>query len=394
MNSFEKFISIYKTDPLYSSFCPYRVCPLGAHVDHQLGKVTGFAIDKGINISYSPIEDGTVELTSLQFENPVSFSIYSVPAIKAGDWADHIRGAVKALSSRYELHCGLRGVIEGSLPIGGLSSSASVIISFLKSLCFVNDISLSDQELIAISLDAEFNYVGVTCGKLDQSCEVLCRKNRLLYLDTKDDSYSLAEPGNNMRSFSVALFFSGLERSLVNSKYNLRVDECKSAAYYLTAKSGMEYDKYNSAVLRNVPYDVFEKYSSGLPDEWKKRAEHFYGENARVEKGAEFWKKGDIESFGKLIFESGNSSIYNYEAGCDELKCLHNILLKTDGVYGGRFSGAGFKGCYMSLIDPAYENEILSSVKERYLKEFPALADKYSACICSTADGVGIGEVK
>jgi len=27
---------------------PYRVCPLGAHVDHQLGMVTGLTIDAGI----------------------------------------------------------------------------------------------------------------------------------------------------------------------------------------------------------------------------------------------------------------------------------------------------------------------------------------------------------
>ncbi|HEX2513740.1 MAG TPA: galactokinase family protein, partial [Chloroflexota bacterium] len=29
-------------------FSPYRVCPLGAHVDHQDGAVTGMAIDRGV----------------------------------------------------------------------------------------------------------------------------------------------------------------------------------------------------------------------------------------------------------------------------------------------------------------------------------------------------------
>ena len=29
-------------------FSPYRVCPIGAHVDHQHGLVTGFAIDQGM----------------------------------------------------------------------------------------------------------------------------------------------------------------------------------------------------------------------------------------------------------------------------------------------------------------------------------------------------------
>ena len=34
----------------YHIFSPYRVCPLGAHVDHQHGIVTGFAINKGVDL--------------------------------------------------------------------------------------------------------------------------------------------------------------------------------------------------------------------------------------------------------------------------------------------------------------------------------------------------------
>ena len=34
------------------AFCPYRICPLGAHCDHQKGVVTGFALDRGIDMAY------------------------------------------------------------------------------------------------------------------------------------------------------------------------------------------------------------------------------------------------------------------------------------------------------------------------------------------------------
>ena len=60
----------------------------------------------------------------------------------------------------------------------------------------------------------------------------------------------------------------------------------------------------------------------------------------------------------------------------------------TDGIYGGRFSGAGFKGCCMALIDPAFEEKIKEKVEREYLKAFPALKGKYSAHICLSADGV------
>ena len=82
-------------------------------------------------------------------------------------------------------------MIEGSLPIGGLSSSAAVIISFMAALCRLNHITLLETELIQLAKRVENEYVGVSCGKLDQSCEVLCKKEHLLYLDTKDDTYEL-----------------------------------------------------------------------------------------------------------------------------------------------------------------------------------------------------------
>ena len=66
-------------------------------------------------------------------------------------------------------------------------------------------------------------------------------------------------------------------------------------------------------------------------------------------------------------------------------------MTETDGIYGGRFSGAGFKGCCMALIDPAYEESILEKVKREYLKAFPNMEGKYSAHICNTADGVKLG---
>ena len=59
----------------YHIFSPYRVCPLGAHVDHQHGLVTGFAFDKGVDLWFNPTEDGSVALKSLTFEGEVSFDV-------------------------------------------------------------------------------------------------------------------------------------------------------------------------------------------------------------------------------------------------------------------------------------------------------------------------------
>jgi len=384
----ERFFEVYRKSPEYMAFTPYRICPLGAHSDHQLGKITGFAIDKGIHIAYGPKQNGVVEIASLQFPKRAQWHVSSVPETKEGDWADHLRGATIALNSRYPLRVGLCAIVDGELPIGGLSSSAAVIITFLSALCKLNGVCLTERELIAISKEAENRYVGVSCGKLDQSCEIYCRKDKLLYMDMLDDSYELIAAPDNMKPYEIAIFFSGLERSLAGSKFNMRVDECRAAAYALKGFEGMEYGKFEETQLRDVPYEVYLKHKDKLPENWAKRAEHWYSEYQRVERGVEAWRRGDIAEFGRCSFESGRSSIYNYETGSPELKKLYEIMTETDGIYGGRFSGAGFKGCCMALIDPAYRESILERVEREYLAAFPELSGKYSAHICCTADGV------
>lgn len=382
------FEKTYRRPPEDIAFTPYRICPLGAHSDHQLGKITGFAIDKGIYIAYGPKQNGVVEIQSLQFEGRAQWHVASVPNVKQEDWADHLRGATIALSRRYSLRTGLCAVIDGELPIGGLSSSAAVIITFLSVLCRMNGITLTPEEMIAISKEAENRYVGVSCGKLDQSCEIHCRKDHLLYMDMQDDSYELIPTPPTMKPYKIAIFFSGLERSLAGSAFNMRVDECRSAAYALKAYAGLEYGKFAETNLRDVPREVFDRYKDRLPESWRRRAEHFYTEFDRVEKGADAWRRGDIEAFGRLCSESGYSSIHSWETGSPELKTLYEIMTRTKGVYGGRFSGAGFKGCCMALIDPAYATSICAEVEEQYLRAFPHLKGKYSAYICDTADGV------
>ena len=389
MHCQERFAEIYRNEPVGVAFCPYRVCPVGAHSDTQHGRVTGLALDKGIHLAYRPKHNGVVELASLNFPKRAQFHVSGVPRERQSDWADYLRGATLTLASEHPLTMGLAGVIEGTLPVGGLSSSSAIIIAFLKALSAVNGIQLSESDLIRMSMASENNYVGVSSGKLDPSCETFCRKAHLLYLDTLDDTRELVPAPANMPPWRIAVFFSGLERSLVGTAFNMRVDECRSAAYALLAYAGLPYGKFRDAHLRDVPREVFEQYQGRLPDNWRKRAEHWYGEQVRVLQGVEAWRQGDLARFGQLSFESGRSSIENWQTGSPELKELYTIMTQVDGIYGGRFSGAGFRGCCMALYHPDYEESIREQVTQRYLEAFPALQGKFSIHFCDSADGIG-----
>lgn len=385
----ERFFEIYQKEPAEEAFTPYRICPLGAHVDHQLGKILGFAIDKGVRMVYGEKENGIIEVRSQQFGKRAQWHVGATPQEKQNDWADYLRGATIVLGQKYSLRKGLCGIIDGELPIGGLSSSAAVTITYLTALSRINGIELSPQEIVYMAKATENEYVGVSCGKLDQSCEVYCKKDNLLYMDLKDDSYENIPINPKMKPYDIVVFFSGLERSLASSSFNARVDECRSAAYALKAYEGMVYGKFKETNLRDVDKSVFEKHKDKLPISWKKRAQHWYSECERVEEGKKLWKLGDIEGFGRLMFESGYSSIYYWEAGSPELKKLYELMKETAGVYGGRFSGAGFKGCCIGFIDPERREEAVQKISKEYIKTFPELEGKYSVYVCKSADGVG-----
>ena len=104
MNYIETYESFYHRSPEFTSFCPYRISPLGAHIDHQFGKINGLAIDKGIHIAYSPKHNGVVELQSLNFPKRAQFHLAQIENEKVGDWADHLRGATKEFGEKYPLH--------------------------------------------------------------------------------------------------------------------------------------------------------------------------------------------------------------------------------------------------------------------------------------------------
>ncbi len=371
----------------YHIFSPYRVCPLGAHVDHQHGLVTGFAIDKGVDLYFNVREDSQVNLSSDNFEGDVHFHLDTPSQVREKHWGDYARGAKYALRKRFELTFGIDGHLHGSLPIGGLSSSAAVLIAYVMAFAKANGIKLKPFEIVQIASEAEREYIGLNNGLLDQSCIALGKKDGLLFLDCDSNEYRIVKRNPNMPDFEIGIFFSGLTRSLINSDYNLRVYECKVAAWNMLAYTGQPLKTFDKTFLRDIPRSTFDKTKIAMPDRFARRAEHFYTEYRRVRQGVTAWESGNIKLFGKLSFDSCESSMNNYECGSPELIAIYQIMTKLPGVYGGRFSGAGFKGAVIALVDPTYKESIEKSLTDQYLAKFPEYQDLFSVNWVKPDDG-------
>ena len=355
----------------YHIFSPYRVCTLGAHVDHQHGLVTGFAIDKGIDLWFDVATDSLVKLKSETFAGDVAFDIATPSLVRQGDWGDYARGAKFALQKRFKLKKGIIGTIKGSIPVGGLSSSAAVLIAYVMAFAKANGIQLEAFEVMKIASEAEREYIGLNNGLLDQACIALGKKDGLLFLDCDSNEWRIINRNPEMPEFEIGIFYSGLTRSLVNSDYNLRVYECKTAAWNMLAYKDQPLKTFDKTFLRDIPKATYDQTRIAMPARFARRAEHFYSEYRRVRQGVTAWETGNLKLFGKLSFDSCESSIHNYECGSPELIAIYEIMKSLPGVYGGRFSGAGFKGACIALVDPAYKDEIEKTLTEKYLEQFP-----------------------
>ena len=375
------------TNYQYHIYSPYRVCPIGAHVDHQHGLVTGFAIDKGIDLWFNVREDAHIHLSSLTFEGETDFDIDKPSQVKERNWGDYARGAKYALRKRFELSHGIDGIIKGSLPVGGLSSSAAVLIAYVMAFSKANGIILKPFEVAQIASEAEREYIGLNNGLLDQACIALGKKDGLLFLDCDTNEYRVIKKHPDMPEFELGIFFSGLTRNLMNSDYNLRVYECKTAAWNMLAYLDQPLKTFDKTFLRDIPKSTFDKTKIAMPVRFARRAEHYYSEYRRVRQGVTAWETGNLKLFGKLSFDSCESSIHNYECGSPELIAIYEIMRTLPGIWGGRFSGAGFKGACIAIVDPAYKEQIEKELTQRYLEQFPEYEDTFQCFFVKPDDG-------
>lgn len=386
----EKLEQTYHLNPSKGVISPLRICPLGAHVDHQGGLVTGVALDSSVNLVFAPNATGYIRIQSLDFPDEEYFSVNKVPDMVPGSWGNYIRGAVLSLKRDFVIKKGITGIISGKLPIGGLSSSAAVTTAYLMALCDVNNIKLDKMDLVRYSHWVETDYIGLKNGILDQSANILSEKNKLMVMDCQTDEYQLIPLSNKVEELEFVIVYSGISTSLISTDYNNRVDECKVASWLLQELSGQTISSLKQAKLRNIPKPVFDQFKNQLPGRFQRRASHFFTEQERVQKGIVAWQNGDLETFGQLMNQSGDSSVHQYESGCPELITIFETLKNTKGVYGARFSGAGYRGCCIGLIDSRYKEEIKRRMDETYPILHPKYKDAYHVYFAKVDDGARI----
>lgn len=335
----------YGLEPSVLAYAPGRVEILGNHTDYNEGFVLSAAVDAGIAFALSPVEGDVCILTSADFGETVRFQAIEPGRTDAHRWSNYSRGVLTFLRERYGFRPRAFAATQaGDIPVAaGLSSSAALEIA--SGLAFSSFFGVAPEkiELAKIGQRAEHEFAGVRCGLLDQISSLFGRDQSLVLTDFRSLEVS-AVPLPDGLAFMVA--DTGVKHTLVDSEYNERRERCEQAAAALARILGPRVK-----TLRDVSREEMKLFRDRLdPSVWK-RAAHPVGENERVTAGTVALRAGKGEVFGRLMFESHESSRTLFENSCPELDALVDAARSIPGVYGARLTGGGFGGSIVALIE-------------------------------------------
>lgn len=299
-------------------------------------------------------------------------------------WGRYAAAVAAVLDQRHgPLSCGVEAQLSGSMIAAGLSSSASYLLAVITALATANDLELDQAEQVDAVREVEHAWFGLVNGIQDQLSILYGRANALSLIDP--DAVAATHVSDSVvfrEQASWLLCYSGVSRELADSSYNSPVEDCHAAAALL-----------QPGVNRLGDVDLERRSGvGGLPEPLARRAQHVYGEMARVDQGVAAWRVGDLHRFGELMNASCRSSIDLYESGSEWLVALHDIAGKSDGVYGSRFSGGGYGGCLVMLADANRVDAIASRVLEQYCKRYPDLRGLAHCFDAGSADGVRVAQ--
>ena len=334
---------------MYDVRAPGRVNLIGEHTDYTGGDVLPIATDLQTTLTAEPAADVQVYSRALDAGGGFDPDDFTTD----GTWLDYLRGVYDVLQADGHDPGGFRGEIAGTLPLGsGLSSSASLELGVLCLLNEAYDLGLSRREMALLGQRVENDYVGVSCGIMDQFAVALCREHTALHIDTATLEFEPVPIPDDAR---VVVFHTGVERGLVDSAYNER----RSTVERALERLGRESSK-----------DVTEADLATLPDLERRRVGYLRRENRRVVAARDALVAGDLERFGELLVTAHRDIAENYEASCDELDFVVQTAVEA-GAYGARLTGAGWGGAAVAIADAERAASIATDTEAAYAERFP-----------------------
>lgn len=336
-------------------FSPGRVNLIGDHIDYSGGLVMPMALDRGTVLIARAREDGMLRATSLDRDGVITAEVSETGFDAEHDWFSYVLGVLHILGQDgYRLEHGLDIVVAGDIPDGaGLSSSASLELAAAVAFDAYGGFGLAATDLALVGQRTENDYIGVSCGIMDQLAVARGRRGQAMVMDC--DTLTVEYVPFPHDEASIIIANSNHRRSLADSAYNERRRAVESAAEIVGTEK-----------LVNAQVADLDAVRARLTDEEYLRARHTITEQARVVAAAEALRAGDLTTLGQLMRGSHESLRDDFEVTGPQLDALAEAAWAQPGVIGARMTGAGFGGCAVVLAEPGTEADVIAGLSAAY----------------------------
>ncbi|MCD4699978.1 MAG: galactokinase [Phycisphaerae bacterium] len=369
-----EFTKCFNQPPTFIVRAPGRVNLIGEHTDYNDGFVLPMTIDRSMWVALRPRADRQVEVSSLNFQGQTAFSLDEIT--RGESWDAYVRGMAWVLQTEgYPLQ-GWEGILASDIPAGaGLSSSAALELSIARAFWAVSRWDWNPEKMALAARRTENEWLGVQSGIMDQMISANGKAGHALLIDCRDlTSRLLPLP----EATAVVVLDTATRRGLVDSAYNERVTQCKTAS-----------DFFGAVALRDVSPEIFETRAGELDAIIRRRARHIITENVRTLQAAEAMQAGDAVKLGRLMKASHLSLRDDYEVSSKELNVMVQIANSQPGCFGARMTGAGFGGCAIALVKKSIASAFAGEVVAAYQAQTGFQPNVH---ICNPTDGAELVE--
>jgi galactokinase len=340
---------------------PGRVNLIGEHTDYAEGFVMPAAIDFATLAAISPRGDGKIALFSENYGQVRYFDAAELPTAAGKHWTDYPLGVVSILAGEGNAIPGFSLSLWGDVPLGaGLSSSASVEVATALAVTGLIGVSYPGPVLARLCQRAENEFVGASCGIMDQFISTNGAKDHALLLDCRDLSFKLAPIPDHV---ALVIANTMVKHAISGGEYTSRRAEVEAACAVIAShRPGVKF-------LRDATVEDLEKWGHEMTPNSLKRARHVITENTRTVAAAEALMKGDLNELGRLMAEAHASYSKDFEASCDEADAMVELAHDLPGLIGARLTGGGFGGCTINLVEQSQAQAFQQELSALYAGE-------------------------
>jgi len=337
---------------------PGRVNLIGEHTDYAEGFVMPAAIDFAMLAGISPRTDGKVVLYSKDYDEEKIFDAAGLPPTRRRHWTDYPLGVMQILAGQGHTIPGFSLSLWGDVPVGsGLSSSAALEVATALAVESLIGVSYPGPVVARLCQRAENEYVGASCGIMDQFISANGEKNHALLLDCRDLSFRMAPIPDHV---ALVIANTMVKHSVAGGDYTTRRAESEAACAVIAShRPGVRF-------LRDATLDDLAQWGHEMTPKSLMRARHVISENLRTVAAADALLRGDLAELGRLMAEAHWSYSRDFEASCIEADTMVELAQDLPGLIGARLTGGGFGGCTINLVEQSQAAEFSHALGGRY----------------------------